>query len=97
MEILQVTGSLVCTLRHPGLHQVSLRVLRSSSGKLQVAVDTCGCREGNWVFVVSGSAARYAYGDPTLMTDLTVGGIIDFWDEETGQTEPSAEGSALKN
>ncbi len=87
MEILQVVGTLVCTQRHSGLQQHSLRVLRSTSGKTQVAVDLCGCREGNWVFVVSGSAGRYACGDPTVLTDLTVGGIIDYWDVDHGQLE----------
>ena len=91
MEILKVEGSLVCTLRHPGLYQSSLRVLSDSKGKLQVAVDTCGCRPGNWVFVVSGSAGRYACGDPAVLTDLTIGGIIDFWDEDFGQTKMSVE------
>ena len=86
MEILQVIGPLVSTNRHPGLEQMSLRVLKDRKGKLQVAVDTTGCRPGNWVFVVSGSAARYACGDPKILTDLTIGGIIDFWDEEHGQT-----------
>jgi len=89
MQILQVLGPLVCTQRHAGLYQSSLRILRDSQGKLQVAVDTCGCRSGNWVFVVSGSAARYACGDPAVLTDLTIGGIIDFWDEATGQTQRS--------
>lgn len=87
MEILQVVGSLVCTLRHPGLDQASLRLLKNAKGKIQVAVDPCGCQDGNWVFVVSGSAARYAWGDPKILTDLTVGGIIDFWDVDNGQLE----------
>lgn len=85
MQILQVVGPLVCTQRHAGLQKISLRVLRDTKGKLQVAVDTCGARPGNWVFVTSGSAARYACDDPSILTDLTIGGIIDFWNEETGQ------------
>ncbi|MDZ4263428.1 MAG: carboxysome peptide B [Pseudomonadota bacterium] len=90
MEILQVESALVCTLRHPGLRQMSLRVLRDVNGKRQVAVDPCGCRVGNWVFVMSGSAARYGCGDFAVLTDLTIGGIIDYWDEETGQTQQIA-------
>jgi hypothetical protein len=35
------------------------------------------------VFTVSGSAGRYAMGDPDIMTDLTIGGIIDAWAPET--------------
>jgi hypothetical protein len=33
------------------------------------------------VFTVSGSAARYAAGDFALLTDLTIGGIIDHWEQ----------------
>ena len=82
MEILQVESALVCTQRIPGLQKTSLRVLRSTSGRRQVAVDPVGARPGNWVFTVSGSAARYAAGDFEVLTDLTIGGIIDFWEPD---------------
>ncbi len=82
MEILQVESALVCTRRIDGLQAISLRVLRSQSGKRQVAVDPVGAREGNWVFTVSGSAARYAAGNFEILTDLTIGGIIDEWEPE---------------
>jgi len=83
MEILQVEAPLVCTHRVSGLQHVSLRVLRNvKTGKRQVAVDPVGCRPGNWVFTTLGSAARYAAGDFEILTDLTICGIIDFWDEE---------------
>ena len=90
MEILQVAEPLVCTRRVAGLRDISLRVLRSKSGKIQVAVDPIGVRPGNWVFTSSGSAARYAAGDFRILTDLTIAGIIDFWDaDESQQTEKS--------
>jgi carboxysome peptide B len=79
MEILQVEAPLVCTRRVDGLQQVSLRVLRDSTGKRQVAVDPVGARDGDWVFTVNGSAARFAAGEFTILTDLTIGGIIDEW------------------
>jgi len=83
MEILQVEAPLVCTYRVPGLQHVSLRVLRDvKTGKRQVAVDPVGCREGNWVFTSMGSAARYAAGGYEVLTDLTICGIIDSWEEE---------------
>jgi len=81
MDILQVEAPLVCTRRIDGLKQTSLRVLRDSKGGHHVAVDPVGARDGNWVFVVSGSAARYACGDFDVLTDLTIGGIIDFWED----------------
>ena len=82
MDILQVESALVCTRRSEGLQHTSLRVLRDASGRQHVAVDPVGARAGNWVFTVSGSAARYAAGDFGILTDLTIGGIIDVW--ETG-------------
>jgi carboxysome peptide B len=82
MEIMQVTGSLVCTQRVAGLAHMNLRVLRSPKGKLSVAVDPVGASVGNWVFTASGSAARFACGNPEIYTDLTIGGIIDFWEPD---------------
>ncbi len=80
MEIMRVVSDLVVTRRGPGLKQSSLRVLQDSFGKLNVATDPVGAPPGKWVFTVSGSAARYAQGDFEVHTDLTIGGIIDFWE-----------------
>ncbi|AHE98919.1 carboxysome peptide B [Thioalkalivibrio paradoxus] len=80
MDILRVEGSLICTSRVDGLKQMALRVLRDQGGGRHVAVDPVGARAGNWVFTVSGSAARYAAGDFEVLTDLTIGGIIDRWE-----------------
>ncbi len=79
MEIMQVIGQLVCTQRVEGLGHMHLRILRDSKGKKLVAVDPVGARAGNWVFTASGSAARFACPNPSIQTDLTIGGIIDFW------------------
>lgn len=81
MDIMQVEGPLVCTRRVPGLQQVSLRILRDAQGKRAVAVDTIGAHRGNWVFTISGSAARVAVGTQVL-TDLCIGGIIDRWETD---------------
>jgi carboxysome peptide B len=85
MEILQVEEPLVCTRRIAGLQQTRLRVLRDKYGKRHVAVDPVGARRGNWVFTMSGSAARYAAGNFEVLSDLTIGGIIDFWEAENDQ------------
>ncbi|MCP9840233.1 carboxysome peptide B [Synechococcus sp. J7-Johnson] len=82
MEIMQVTGSLVCSQRVGGLLHWQLRILRSTKGKLMVAVDPVGAAPGNWVFTASGSAARFATGVPDTQTDLTIAGIIDLWDPD---------------
>ncbi len=88
MDILQAESPLVCTRRVDGLKHTSLRVLRDALGKRVVAVDPVGVRPGNWVFTVSGSAARYAAGDFGVLTDLTIAGIIDYWEADVG---PGAE------
>ena len=80
MNIFKAEKALVCTRRVEGLQQISLRILRDATGKQHVAVDPVGVREGNWVFTSSGSAARYASGNFAILTDLTVCGVIDFWE-----------------
>ena len=73
MEIMQVMGTLVCSYRVAGLDHMHLRILKNNKGKKLV---------GNWVFTASGSAARHACPDNTVLTDLTIGGIIDFWNPD---------------
>ena len=85
MEIMQVVADLVATRRVPGLYSASLRVVRDAKGRLSVAVDPVGVPEGKWVFTLGGSAARLATGDFRILTDLTIGGIIDAWDAGNGQ------------
>jgi ethanolamine utilization protein EutN len=89
MDIYRVEGPLVCTRRIEGLEHASLRVLCDAGGKRQVATDPVGARPGNQVFTVSGSAARYAAGDFGVLTDLTIGGIIDARYEESVVSAPS--------
>lgn len=77
MELAEVVGTLVCTARIPGLANCALRLLRDPAGRLLVATDPVGTRPGNQVFTVTGTAARYAMGDYRILTDLTIGGILD--------------------
>jgi carboxysome peptide B len=81
VDIYQAEDTLICTSRIDGLKQTNLRVLRGLKGNRVVATDVVGVNKGNWVYTVSGSAARYAAGDFEVLTDLTIGGIIDFWDD----------------
>ena len=55
---------------------------RGSSGR-QVAVDPVGCKPGDWVIAVGSSAARDAAGSKDYPSDLTIVGIIDYWDDST--------------
>jgi ethanolamine utilization protein EutN len=82
VQILKVEGALSCTSRIHGLKHVALRVLQDTQGKRLVATDPVGAEPGNWVFVTSGSAARYTAGDFEILTDLAVCGIIDHWPEK---------------
>ena len=79
---MKVAGRLVCTQRVEGFGHMHLRILKDNKGKRLVAVDPVGAREGNWVFTTTGTAARFACpNNPDMITDLTIGGIIDFWDQ----------------
>ena len=95
MDIVRVVDDLVCTRRVPGLGSAALRVVRSAQGVVSVATDQVGAPVGRWVFATTGSAARLAMPDKTCMTDLTICGIIDHWDEDVpaAATEHRATGA----
>lgn len=80
MEVVLVKDELVCSRRVPGLQSASLRVVQNSLGVLLVATDAVSAPLGKWVLTNTGSAARLSMSDPTVITDLTICGIIDHWD-----------------
>tara|TARA_R110002073_G_scaffold9159_1_gene47668 strand:- start:65 stop:319 length:255 start_codon:yes stop_codon:yes gene_type:complete len=82
MDIQRVVRDLVTTKRNFWLASKSLRVVENASGKLEVAVDPIGCKPGDFVITMGGTAARLALDNPKITTDLTIGGIIDHWREE---------------
>ncbi len=82
MNIQRVASDLVATHRINSLEQKSLRVVEDYKGNLEVALDPVGARPGDFVITMRTSAARHATGDPSITTDLTIGGIIDNWSEE---------------
>lgn len=82
MNIMRVVRDLVTTKRVPGLQARQLRVLEDAKGNVEVAVDAVGCRAGDFVVTIAYSSARIATGDPRVTTDLTIGGIIDDWNED---------------
>ena len=86
MKICQVEGTLVATCRIGSLENRRLLVVkeRGSAGK-QVAVDPVGCKPGDWVITVGSSAARDAAGSKDYPSDLTIVGIIDYWDDASGK------------
>jgi ethanolamine utilization protein EutN len=82
MKIFCVEGTLVATARIGGLANHRLLVVQDRSGSKQVAVDPVGCKPGDWVIAAGSSAAREAAGHKDYPSDLTIVGIIDYWDEE---------------
>ena len=82
MDIQRVVRDLVTTKRNFWLASKSLRVVENASGKLEVALDPIGCKPGDFVITMGGTAARLATDNPKITTDLTIGGIIDHWSEE---------------
>ncbi len=86
MKIFQVEGTLVATARITQLENNRLLVLREKSGSRSVAVDPIGCKKGDWVIAVGSSAAKDAAGSSKYPSDLTIVGIIDYWDaDEPGE------------
>jgi len=77
MDIHRVQGTLVMTSRLDGLGHYPLKVLVDTKGQQTVALDPVGVKPGDWVFTIAFSAARAATGNPAVLTDLTVAGIID--------------------
>ena len=92
MKICQVEGTLVATARIGSLENRRLLVVkeRGSNGK-QVAVDPIGCKHGDWVIAVGSSAARDAAGSKDYPSDLTIVGIIDYWDDPSGSAGVKAD------
>ena len=83
MKIFQVDSPLVATARIRWLELHRMLVVREQgSTKKQVAVDPVGCKPGDWVIACGSSAAREAAGHKDYPSDLTLVGIIDYWDEE---------------
>ena len=82
MQISRVVCDLVTTKRAFWLASKPLRVVEDHKGNLDVCVDPIGTKPGDYVITIGYSAARTAAGNPNITTDLTIGGIIDHWDEE---------------
>ncbi len=95
MKIFRVEGTLVATARIGGLESHRLLVVQERSGGKQVAVDPVGCKPGDWVIACGSSAAREAAGHKDYPSDLTIVGIIDYWDEERPDDKRSEEPELL--
>ena len=90
IKIFCVEDTLVATARIGKLESRRLLVVQDRSGDKQVAVDPVGCRPGDWVIAVGSSAARDTAGHKDYPSDLTIVGIIDYWDEPSPEDERAA-------
>lgn len=90
MRICKVEKPLVATNRIASMNHKHLQVVVDGSSRL-VAVDAVGCIPGDWVICVSSSAAREAAGSKEYPSDLTIVGIIDYWDEDEPEEQQEAE------
>ncbi len=97
MDIMRVVSDLVATRRVDGLRGLSLKVLADSKGRISVACDPVGVPPGEWVIATKGSAARYATGNAASLTDLTICGIIDDWDDGEGRSTRQELKGAIAN
>ncbi|MCX7945929.1 MAG: carboxysome peptide A [Hydrogenophilus sp.] len=80
---MRVVRTLVSTNRIESFgHRPLLVVQDKPGGPLSVAVDAVGCRPGDWVLCVGSSAAREAAGSKDFPSDLTIVGIVDYWEEK---------------
>ncbi len=86
MEIGKVIGQVVSTVKDEALPKTSLLLVEilqfDEKNKIekqatQVAADTLGAGDGEWVLLVRGSSARMAGNFPKSPIDLYIVGIID--------------------
>jgi microcompartment protein CcmK/EutM len=82
MELGRVVGQVVSTVRDSGLPNLTFLLVDivDAQGKVllggQVAADTLGAGEGEWVLLVRGSSARLILESKTPL-DLSIIGIVD--------------------
>jgi len=89
MLICRVVKPLVSTNRIPDFEHKHLQVVLDGSTQ-KVAVDAVGCKPGDWVICVGSSAAREAAGSKSYPSDLTIVGIIDYWDPDAAKAAAAA-------
>lgn len=87
MKLAVVVGQVVSTVKHAGFGQERLLLLDmigkdgSPDGERLVATDSVGAGDGEWVLVVSGSAARKTIHSANSVNeapiDASVIGIVD--------------------
>ena len=88
MQIAQVVGDVVVTVKDPQLTGHKLLVLqpitpdKQPAGRTLVALDAVGAGVGEHVFFVRGREASYPFLPAETPADACIVGIVDHWDTE---------------
>jgi microcompartment protein CcmK/EutM len=86
MQIAEVVGTVVATLKDPKLEGLKFQILRvlddrnKPTGGYVVAVDSVGAGHGDLVLFATGSSARQTTLTEGKPTDAVIMAIIDSWD-----------------
>ena len=85
MQLAQVIGEVVATVKDPNLTGTKLLVLQplapdgSAAGRTLVALDSVGAGVGERVFFVRGREAAFPFYPAEPPTDASIVGIVDHW------------------
>jgi microcompartment protein CcmK/EutM len=88
VQIAQVIGDVVATMKDPALASHKLLILqpitpdRRPVGRTLVAADAVGAGVGEHVFFVRGREAAHPFLPAEIPVDACIVGIIDHWDVE---------------
>ena len=94
MQLARVIGTVVATVKDPGLVGLKLLVLqpispaREAVGRPLVAVDAVGAGAGEEVFFVRGREASFPFLPDVVPTDASITGICDHWTTDDRPTDP---------
>ena len=85
MQLAEVIGEVVATVKGPNLTGTTLLVLQplaadgSAAGRTLVALDSVGAGVGERVFFVRGREAAFPFYPAEPPTDASIVGIVDHW------------------
>ena len=88
MQLAQVIGEVVATVKDPNLIGTKMLVLQPlgadghAAGRTLVALDSVGAGVGEHVFFVRGREAAFPFYPAEPPADASIVGIVDHWDVE---------------
>ena len=91
MRLGKVIGKVWASVKDPKLKGTTLYIMqpltesRRPLGMPVIAVDTVGSREGDLIYWVGGGDATAPFADRTIPSDVTIVGIVDHLELESGR------------